>query len=444
MRLLGVHRLHHRMGGAEAVHLDHLALFRERGWTCAEFAMDHPDNETSEWRDYFPTYYAPRSDLSGIAALPRFFYSGEARRQFARLLDDFKPDVIHAHGLYHQLTSSILKPARERGVPIVYTLHDYKLICPAYHFYNDRDGVCEKCAGGRQWNCATRRCARESLAKDVVYAADGLMQWHFGDLRQSIARFVGPSRFIVEKFAEHGFPREKLRYVPNFFETTDDATASAADVEAVRTAHGRHILYFGRLSSEKGVDRLIDAAASAGASLVVVGEGPKRAELEAQAQALGGRCVFTGHLKGARLWAHVEAASAVALPSLWYENAPKSVLEAQARARPIIVTRIGGLPELVEDGVTGLVVEPDDRAALAGALRRILAMSDHELATLGAEGRERALTAFTRDRYYREMTQIYGELTPALASAANLNPASAHEEQSTGSTGHKRRAPHEA
>ncbi len=418
MRLLGVHRLHHRKGGAEGVHLDHLALFRQRGWTCAEFAMDHPDNEASEWRGYFPAEFAPRSDLAGLKALPRFFHSSEARRQFSRLLEDFRPDVIHAHGVYHHLTNSILKPARDRGIPIVYTLHDYKLICPAYHFYTERSGVCEKCRGGRQWNCLTNRCTHGSLAMDALYALDGLVQWHSGALREAAARFVGPCRFIVEKFAEHGFPREKLRYVPNFFESADDAAVSPADVAAIRAAHGRHILYFGRLSPEKGLDVLIDAAASAGASLVIVGDGPKRAELEAQARTLGSRCVFTGHLKGAALWAHVEAASAVALPSVWYEIAPKSILEAQARARPIVTTEIGGLPELVEDGVTGLVVKPGDRVGLAGALRRLLTMSEVDLARMGAKGREQAVASFTRDRYYREMTGIYAELVPALAGAA--------------------------
>ncbi len=418
MRLLGVHRLHHRMGGAEAVHLDHLALFRQRGWRCAEFAMDHPDNEASDWQDYFAPYYAPRSDLSGVASLPRFFYSGEARKQFARLLDDFRPDVVHMHGIYHQLTSSILGPARERGVPIVFTLHDYKLICPAHHFYNERDGVCEKCAGGRQWNCLIRRCARESLAKDAVYAVDGLTQWHFGSVRETVARFVAPSRFMEEKYAEHGFPREKLRYVPNFFESADDEAVSPSAVEAIRAAHGRHILYFGRLSPEKGVDILIDAAASAGAPLVIVGDGPRREELERQAQRLRARCVFTGHLKGAALWAHVEAASAVALTSVCYENAPKSVLEAQARGRPVVATRIGGLPEMVEDGVSGLIAEPSDRSSLAKALSRILAMNEAELAEFGARGRAHALSNFTRDRYYREMTAIYAELSPALAIAS--------------------------
>jgi glycosyltransferase involved in cell wall biosynthesis len=417
MRLLGVHRWHYRKGGAEGVHLDHLALFRERGWDCAEFAVDHPDNESSDWSRFFPAPFAPRRGVASLASLPRFFHSREASESFARLLDDFRPDVIHAHGIYHHLTNAILAPARQRGVPIVYTLHDYKLICPAYHFYTPQNGVCERCRGGQQWRCLTNRCTQGPLAMDALYALDGWIQWHTGALRDAVSRFVGPCRFIVDKFAEHGFDRQKLRYVPNFFESADDAPVATDEVAAQREARGRHILYFGRLSPEKGVDVLIDAAVAANAPLTIVGDGPQRGALEAQARALGARVQFTGHLKGAALWAEVEAATAVALPSLWYEIAPKSVLEAQARGKPVVTTRIGGLPELVEHGENGLLVEPGDRAGLADALRRTLAMDEGSLAAMGGKGRKQATSRFTRDRYYRDMTALYAELVPALKAA---------------------------
>ena len=416
MRLVGVHRLHHRKGGAEGVHLDHLALFRERGWDCAEFAMDHPDNEKSDWRDYFPATFEPPSGLGGIVALPRFFHSSEAREKFTRLLDDFKPDIIHAHGIYHHLTNAILKPARERNIPIVYTLHDYKLICPAYHFYTERMGVCEQCSGGKQWKCLVNRCTHGSLAMDALYALDGFVQWHSGTLRDAVSRFVGPCRFIVDKFAEHGFAQEKLRFVPNFFESTDDTPADPAEIAALKEKFGRYIVFFGRLSAEKGVDLLIDAAAAASAPLVIVGDGPKRAELEAQAAQRGGKTLFTGHLTGARLWAHVEAATAMALPSVWYEIAPKSILEAQARGKPVIATTIGGLPEMVEDGATGFLAKPSDLASLTDCVRRLYAMDDAGVARMGALARERALTNFTRERYYRDMTAIYAELSPDIAA----------------------------
>ena len=181
-----------------------------------------------------------------------------------------------------------------------------------------------------------------------------------------------------------------------------------------------------RLSrATKGVDFLIDACSQAGVPLVIVGDGPKRAELQARAAARGGRCEFLGHLKGAALWSHVEAASLVALPSVWYEIAPKSILEAQARSRPCLVTTIGGLPEMVEEGATGFLAAPSDLGSLTAALRRAFALGDDELAAMGERARQRATTTFTRDRYYREMTALYAELSPAIAAHVALEAQAA-------------------
>ena len=413
-RLLGVHRLHYRKGGAEGVHLDHLALFRERGWDCAEFAMDHPDNEPSEWSDYFPDNFEAPRGLRALASLPRFFHSGEARRKFSALLDAFEPDVIHTHGIYHHFTPAILAPALERRIPILYTLHDYKLLCPAYYLYRENVGVCEGCKGGAQWKCLTNRCTGGSLAKDAVYAADGMRQWRTGAIRSAVAKFVGPSQFLVDKFVEHGFERDKLAYVPNFFESADDAPADPVDVAALRARHGAHVLFFGRLSSEKGVNVLIAAAAKAKFPLVLVGDGPKRDELEAQAAASGADVTFAGHLKGAALWAYVEAADCVAMPSVWYENAPKALLEAQARRKPVIASAMGGIPEMIEDGVTGRLVKPNDPDALAAALIQTLAETPERRAEMGARARQSATRRFTRESYYRSMFALYQEAQPSL------------------------------
>ena len=412
MRLLGVHRLHYRMGGAEAVHLDHLALFREKGWDCAEFAMEHPQNEPSAFKKYFPSYFDPgmARGTEKFGAVGRFLHSDEAKQKFSVLLDDFRPDIIHIHGIYHQLTPAILPPALERKIPIALTLHDYKLVCPAYHFFRPGYGVCELCRGGRQWNCAVHRCAHGSILTDSVYALDGWLQWHRGTVRDAVSAFIGPCRFLVDKFVEHGVAREKLHYVPNFFETTDDRPVAPDTIAAVKARYGRLLLYFGRLSVEKGLSVLVDAAKRAGVTLVFVGEGKEEAGLRAKAAELGVTAHFTGHLKGAELWAHVQAAVAIALPSIWYEIAPKSILEAQARGKVIITSAIGGLPEMVEDNVTGFVVPPNDADALGVAIAKAFALSEAELAKLGEAARAYALATFTRDRYFTEMTAIYDAL----------------------------------
>lgn len=421
MRMIGVHRLHYRGGGAESVHLDHLMVFREMGWDCAEFVMDHERNEPSEWQDYFPSGFDPAAGglVHKIKQVGRFIHSSEAREKFTRLLDDFKPDIVHIHGLYHHLTPSILKPARERGIPMVFTLHDYALICPANNFYNEKIGICEGCRGGKQWRCATRSCKGGPFTTDAVYALDGFVRWHTGTVRDSVSAFVGPSHFIVEKFAEHGYPREKLFYVPNFFETTDDAPDDHAMIARLRALHGRYVLNFGRLTTEKGVQVLIDACARAKLPLVVAGDGPRRADLEARAAGCGVPVTFVGHQSGAALWSYVSGATAVCLPSIWYENAPKSLLEAQARGKVVIASDVGGMPEMVIDGETGFLVPPGNVGALARALERVFAMSETERADMGERGNLFARTHFTRQRYFDEMTRLYERLLAQAPSRAS-------------------------
>jgi glycosyltransferase involved in cell wall biosynthesis len=391
--------------------------------------MQHPRNEPSAYSDYFPSGFDPEEGglLHKAKQVARFIHSTEARRKFARLLDDFRPDIIHIHGLYHHLTSSVLKPALDRGIPLVFTLHDFKLICPAYHFYTEKRGICEGCGGGRQYRCLTRQCKEGPIATNAVYALDGLFQWHSGRIRNSIDMFVGPSQSIVDKFAEHGFPPEKLAYVPNFFETTDDAPEDPALVAQLREKYGRFVLYFGRLSAEKGIDVLLKACARAGLPIVLVGDGPKRESLMQQAQALGVTADFIGHQSGTQLWSYVQAATVIGLASVWYEIAPKSLLEAQARGKVVVASAIGGLPEMVRDGDTGFLAPPGDAAALSGALARVFAMSETDRLAMGERARQFARTTFTRQRYYEGMCTIYDRLLPGAGLLARQSSPPAEE-----------------
>jgi glycosyltransferase involved in cell wall biosynthesis len=411
VRLLSVHRYRFRKGGAEAVFLDHQELFAGRGWSCAEFVMAHPQNEPSPWERYFPDYFEPKTNLlTGLATASRFIYSRDAKVRMKKLLDDFQPDIVHVHGLYQQLTPSVLEPAVERGIPIVYTVHDYKLLCPAYFLYTEELGKCDRCARGGAWNCAIKRCVHNSRAASIVYAADSIVHRARRSYADSISAYVMPSRFILQKHEEFGFPAHKLHHIPNFFETTSDSAVDPARVQALRQQYGEHVLYFGRLSAEKGLQTLIAACAEARLALVLVGTGPEEARLRAIAERLDTRIAFCGYKAGDDLWAHVEAAMCVALPSIWYENAPKSVLEAQARGKIAVVSNIGGLPELVEDGLTGFLAKAGDSGDLARALSGVSQLSPTRRLEIGEEARRRSLTSFTRDQYYRSMTSLYASV----------------------------------
>ncbi len=415
-RLLNVHRYRFRKGGAEAVFLDHMELFRSRGWDCAELCMAHAQNPPSPWDAYFPRMYEPKGGIGGILDVPRFVWSGEAKRSMARLLDDFRPDIVHIHGLYHQLTPSVLEPIAARRIPIVFTLHDFKLLCPAYTLFTEQLGMCERCADGAFHHAVRHACLHGSRAVSAVYALDAyLHRW-----RRSfdpVDAFVMPSRSILETHAAHGFPRPKLHHVANFFETTTDAATDPALVAEARDRYGRYVVYFGRLSVEKGLHHLIEACALARLPLVLVGDGPEADRLRAQAAASPAPVHFTGYRSGDALWALVEGSLAVALPSIWHEIAPKSVLEAMARGKPVVASRIGGLPEQIEDEVSGLLAAPGDAAALARALDRLAALDPAALRAMGERARQRALTSFTADRYYVAMTTLYAGLRRGTAAA---------------------------
>ncbi len=425
-RLLNLHRFRFRKGGAEAVYLDHMELFANRGWSCAEFVMDHPRNEPSPWSGYFPPYFDAASAPRSLATLRRFVSSDEARQGIVRLLDDFRPDIVHVHGLYQQLTPSVLQPIASRGIPIVYTVHDYKLLCPAYMLYTAELGVCERCAGGAAWNAALHKCLHGSRGVSTVYAAEALYHRWRGSY-DAVTAYVMPSHFVLEKHRQYGFPGDRLHYIPNFFATSTDAPPDPAAVAAWRAAQGQFVLFFGRLSAEKGCAVLLEACARAGLRLVLAGEGPEEERLRALAKQHGAAVEFAGYRSGADLWALVEAAMCVALPAVWYENAPKSVLEAQARSKPVIASRIGGLPEMVEDGVTGMLVPPGDAAALAEALGRMAALPDAARTAMGAEARRRVQATFGVDRYFTSMSELYARLraeaAPAAANAGHLAAA---------------------
>jgi glycosyltransferase involved in cell wall biosynthesis len=425
-RLLNVHRFRFRKGGAEAVYLDHMELFARHGWSCAEFVMDHPRNEPSPWSGYFPPYFDAATAPRSLGTLRRFISSSEAAAGMERLLDDFRPDIVHIHGLYQQLTPAVLQPIARRGIPIVYTVHDYKLLCPAYMLYTDRLGVCERCAGGAVWHCAVNRCLHGSRGVSAVYAAEALYHRWRGSY-DAVTAYVMPSRFVLEKHRQYGFPAGKLHYIPNFFATSTDAPPDPAAVAAWREAQGDFVLFFGRLSAEKGCAVLLEACARAGVRLVLAGEGPEEARLRELAGRHGTRVAFAGYRSGADLWALVEAAMCVALPAVWYENAPKSVLEAQARAKPVIASRIGGLPEMIEDGVTGMLVPPGDAVALGETLQRMAALPEAARAAMGAEARRRVSATFGVERYFTAMSELYAGLLArtrhATGAAARLAPA---------------------
>ena len=400
--LLSVNNYYYPRGGAEVVFFRHNGMLHDAGWSVVPFAMNHQMNVGGADRSEFVSELEYGRDADGIATKLKkglkAVYSFEARSKLARIIDRSSPDVCHAHNVYHHLSPSILGLVHRRGIPLVMTLHDLKIACPAYSMLT-HDGVCERCTDGRLYQVVQHRCMKGSLALSALVMLESYLHRFLGSYLGNVDRFLVPSRFYLRKLREWGFPADRFEYVPNFV---------ATESFTPKFEPGERFVFFGRLSPEKGIATLIRAAATAGVGLDIIGTGPAEAELRTLA---AGRDVrFLGFLTGAKLNAAVASARAVVAPSEWYENAPLAVLEAAALGKPLIVANIGGLPELIVEGESGWSFTPRSVPALAVVLRRVATLPDAEVAAAGMAARRLMQDEFSPQRYLERIRSVYGRL----------------------------------
>jgi glycosyltransferase involved in cell wall biosynthesis len=401
MRVLHVNKFLYRRGGAEAYMLDLAELQANDGHEVGFFGMHHPENPPLPFADAFPSFVELEPPPPGVAgrvtAAGRMLYSPSSRRGIKAVARSFRPDVVHLHNIYHQLSPSVLAPLRELDVPIVMTLHDYKLICPSYLLL-DHGKVCEACLGGHFRHAVTRRCKDDSLMASAVLAVETTVHRRT-NAYDPVQLFICPSRFLAGKIAEAGVFPDRLRVLSNFV---------AARTVAPKARPGGGVVYVGRLSHEKGVDVLIRAMERLGSHrLDVVGGGPERAPLEALAVATApGRVRFHGAVPKARVLDLVRSAAVAVMPSRCHENQPMAVLEAFACAVPVVTTELGGLPELVQQDRYGQTVPADDPAAMAAALDRLLRDPEHAFG-IGQAARRHAERQFAPERHLEQLERLY-------------------------------------
>jgi glycosyltransferase involved in cell wall biosynthesis len=392
MRILVVNKFFFPKGGAERVLFDLVRGYEEAGHEVVPFSMASDRNVASPWSEHFVPEIA-YEDVRGVAALragTRAIYSFDARRRLDKLLRVARPDVCHLHNFHHQLSPSIVDALRERGVPAVHTLHDYKVACPSYLLFTE-GRPCRRCAGGRFHEAVLHRCVRGSVGPSLVAAVESTFHRARRTLERGIRCFVAPSRFLATTLTSMGF-RGEMRVVPN---GVDAAAIPVAE------APGSDFLYVGRLSREKGVATLLAAVGrTEGIRLAIAGAGPEEAVLRARADELAPRRVtFLGALPRDELLAHVRGARAVVLPSECYENAPMAALEALASGVPVIGAAVGGVPEIVRDGETGLSFPAGSASDLASRLAML--RDDADLARRLGQGGRRVV-----EREYRLSDQV--------------------------------------
>ncbi|HET6625233.1 MAG TPA: glycosyltransferase [Nocardioidaceae bacterium] len=374
----------YRRGGAEAYMLDVADRQREQGHVVELFGMQHPQNGPLRFAAHFPPQVEldplPERTADRLRAAGRMFYSPASRKGLTRVLEEFQPDVVHLHNIYHQLSPSVLRAVEDAHVPAVMTLHDYKLACPSYLMLAGNE-VCDACLDGRFRHAVAKRCKGGSLPASALLAAESAYQRrrHAYD---PVQRFLCPSRFLTDVMTSAGVYVDRLRVVPNFVDTAPIAA---------KTSAGGGAIYVGRLSPEKGVETLVEAAGLDPSLRVdIVGEGPEEPTLKTLAERRApGRVTFHGRVSRDRVLDLVRGSAVVVLPSHCNENQPLAVLEAFACGVPVIASALGGLPELVPEGC-GFLVAPRDAAALSERLGTVL--GDPEAAmSMGARARSTVL-----------------------------------------------------
>ena len=366
--------------------------------------MRHPQNLPSEYDEYFVEeieYGNSYSLARKIGSAQKIIYSFEARKKIRALVTRYRPDIAHAHNIYHHLSPAIFSVLKDLGIPTVLTLHDLKIACPAYKMLA-ADGLCERCNGGALKNVVLRSCVKDSVVLSSIVYLEAVLHKMLRSYSRSVDKFVVPSRFYQDKFVEWGWPREKLIYIPNCIDTTG--------IEMAQGRCGHAFVYVGRLAPEKGVATFIEAVAMAGAEAWIVGAGPEEAALKALAIERKARIGFIGHQDKAALFSIMRKARAVVLPSEWYENAPLSVMEAYALGVPVIGAAIGGIPELIAEGETGLLFESGNAIALANAIATVEQMADGDVREMGRRGNELMKERFTPQHYKERMFDLYTSL----------------------------------
>lgn len=403
MRILHVDKFLRRNGGAAVYMLDLARRQADAGHTVEFFSMQDERNLPATYTELFPPFVSlepPPPGVKGRAtAAGRMIWSLSAARGMSEVVRRFRPDIVHLHNVYHQLSPSILRPLARAGVPAVMTAHDYKLVCPTYRLLSN--GVlCDACVGGKVWEATRRRCQGGSRGASAVLTVESGLH-RITRAYGPVGRFIAPSRFLADQLRRGGVFPDRVRQLNNYV----DAAALTPRADA-----GDGFVSIGRLSAEKGVDTVIRAIGRLPAStLTVAGDGPQRAELEALADEVApGRVRFAGHVSAVEVAELNRSARAAVAVARWHENMPLSVLETMGAAVPLVVSGLGGLPELVDDGVNGLVVPHDDPEALAVALGRLLDDPAASVA-MGAAARAKMLEHFGVDGHVARLFELYAE-----------------------------------
>lgn len=384
MKILLANKFYYRRGGDCIYTLNLEQLLKEKGHEVAIFSMDYPDNLDSKWKAYFP------KNMSKLMAFTRPFGSNEVKRKFNALLNDFKPDIVHLNNIHTHLSPIIAELAHKKGIKVIWTLHDYKLLCPRYDCLKGGEEVCEICFNGNKLPCKTNKCMKGSKLASLIGYKEAIT-WSKDRLEACTDLFICPSSFMAKKMTQGGFKPNKLIPLCNFIDIVKCQKENYKKED--------YYCFIGRLSHEKGVKTLIKAANKLPYKLKVIGGGPLAEELKSVANK---NIEFVGFKQWNEIKEIVGKARFSVIPSEWYENNPLSVIEAQCLGTPVLGARIGGIPELIKEGINGMCFESKNTEDLKNKIQTMF-----EINFQYEEIAKAAQEQYNSETYYINLMKIY-------------------------------------
>jgi glycosyltransferase involved in cell wall biosynthesis len=402
MKIVLVHNTYRLAGGEDVVFQSEKQLLERAGHTVIPYVRSN-----WELKD------ANVVDRIGIAS--QMIWSQQSRKGLAAILDAERPDLVHVHNTFLAISPSIYSACKERGIPVVKTLHNFRMLCPGSSFF--RHGVvCEECLDHTLFRSVLHGCYRNSRKASAAVAAMLATHRALGTFESSVTRYIALTEFAKEKFIAAGFPSAKFSVKPNF---ADPDPGERLDT-------GGYAVFIGRVDETKGSRVLLDAwnRLPVRYPLQVVGDGPDLPWMEARARELRlSEVTFRGRLPRAAAVEMVKGARFTVAPSTWYEGFPMCIVESFACGTPVLCSRLGGMSTIVDDHVTGLHFNPSDPQDLA---QKVEWAWNHplELVRMGRVARHRYETDYTAEKNYSQLMKIYEQ---AIADCACPIPASASE-----------------
>lgn len=409
MRILQLNNFENIRGGSDRVFQLTTRMLLDRKHDVATLSCGDESFDARKTTALLPqNSYFSRNPVRTLGNIRDFVYRPDAAQAIEGLVASFKPDIAHLHIFYGQLSSAVLAALRRLGIPCVMTVHEYRMLCPISTLYTQQQGVCERCASGEKRHAVALRCNRSSLFASALSAGESWVRDRYFNYLDHIDHFFMVSQFCLDKHAQY-LPaiRAQSSVLYNFISDQDLAEAPA------EVAADAPFLYAGRLSHEKGVDLMCAAFRERPhLRLRIAGDGPLSDVLRGR-YADCANIEFLGKLPAATLRQEMRHASFSVVPSEWYENNPMSVLESFGAGTPVLGADIGGIPELVRHGSTGLIFSPSDKASLLRSLDEASCSSSETRAAMGRNSLELIRERHSESAYCARLLAGYADIIGA-------------------------------